>query len=241
VRDAAVVVWHDVECGGYGEDLPLWRELADASGGPVLDVGAGTGRVSIDLARRGHEVVALDREPELLAALRRRADGLPVATVCADARAFSIPRRRFPLVLVPMQTLQLMGGRGGRGAFLRCARAHMAEGGLLAVALAEALDGVDEERCAPPLPDVRTVDGVVYASHPVGLREEEDRVAIQRIRETIAPSGRRTAADDVVVLDRLDARTLAAEAHPLGFTALPERAIPETEEYVGSTVVMLRA
>ena len=53
-------LWHDLECGGYREDLPAWRALAAATGGPVLDVGAGTGRVSLDLAAHGVDVVALD-------------------------------------------------------------------------------------------------------------------------------------------------------------------------------------
>ena len=55
-------IWHDLECGAYAEDLPLWRSLASTYGDPVLDVGAGTGRVALDLARRGHRVTALDRE-----------------------------------------------------------------------------------------------------------------------------------------------------------------------------------
>ena len=55
-RQPMSVIWHDLECGGYREDLPLWRALADRAGGPVLDVGAGTGRVALDLARAGHEV-----------------------------------------------------------------------------------------------------------------------------------------------------------------------------------------
>ncbi len=54
------IVWHDVECGSYYVDLPFWRELAAAEAGPILDVGAGTGRVALDLAAHGHEVVALD-------------------------------------------------------------------------------------------------------------------------------------------------------------------------------------
>src|SRR3954468_22686691 len=118
------VLWHDLECGGYDLDLPLWCELASAIAGPVLDVGPGTGRVSLHLARRGIPVVALDADASLLAALERRAAGLPVQTVVSDARQFTL-RRRFALVLVPMQTLQLLGGAAGRAAFLRCARAHL--------------------------------------------------------------------------------------------------------------------
>ena len=58
----------------------------------MLDVGAGTGRVTLDLARRGHEVVALDAEAPLLAALRERAGGLLVETVHADARELDVER-----------------------------------------------------------------------------------------------------------------------------------------------------
>ena len=60
------VIWHDLECGAYTEDLPVWRALAARHGGPVLDVGAGTGRVTLDLARAGHAVTALDTDPALL-------------------------------------------------------------------------------------------------------------------------------------------------------------------------------
>src|SRR3954462_9327880 len=113
------VLWHDLECSAYEEDLPVWRALAGAAPGPPLDVGAGTGRVSLDLATQGVAVVALDADASLLETLAHRAAGLPVETVVADARDFVL-RRRFPLVLVPMQTLQLLGGRSGRAAFLRC-------------------------------------------------------------------------------------------------------------------------
>ena len=68
------MIWHDVECGSYAADLPLWRELAAAAGGPVLDVGAGTGRVSVDLHRRGYDVHALDVDPALLANVNHPAD-----------------------------------------------------------------------------------------------------------------------------------------------------------------------
>ena len=44
------VAWHEVENGSYDADLFLWRQLADTANGPVLDLGAGTGRVAADLA-----------------------------------------------------------------------------------------------------------------------------------------------------------------------------------------------
>jgi SAM-dependent methyltransferase len=233
------VIWHDIECGGYDLDLPLWRELADAEGSPILDVGAGTGRVTLDLARRGHEVVSLDLSAELLDALKERAAGLAVSTVAADARDFAIGRR-FPLVLVPMQTVQLLGGADGRARFLRCARAHLAPGGLLAVALADALECFDEEHDLPPPPDFREVAGVVYASRPVRVRDLGGRAAIDRVREIVGVDGTLTTLDNVVELDRLEPDVLEDEAVALGYRAEPPRYIEQTLEYVGSTVVMLR-
>jgi SAM-dependent methyltransferase len=237
----AEVVWHDVECGAYGEDLPLWRELASAAGdGPILDVGAGTGRVALHLAGRGHTVVALDRSAVLLAALRERAARLPVETVEADARAFDLGGRRFALVLVPMQTVQLLGGREGRAAFLRRAAAHLAPGGLVAIAIADALEAFEEGDAVPLLPDLREIDGVVYSSRPVAVRMEPGGAAIHRVRETVDRAGRRTEAGDVIVLDEVDAATLEAEGAAHGLRAERARRIPATDDYVGSTVVMLR-
>jgi SAM-dependent methyltransferase len=233
------VIWHDIECGGYDLDLPLWRELADAEGAPILDVGAGTGRVTLDLARRGQEVVALDLSAELLDALKERAAGLAVSTVAADAREFALGRR-FPLILVPMQTLQLLGGEEGRARFLQCARAHLAPGGLIAVALADALECFDEEHDLPPPPDFREVAGVVYASRPVRVRDLGGRAAIDRVREIVGVDGTLTTLDNVVELDRLEPEVLEDEAVALGFRAEPPRYIEQTLEYVGSTVVMLR-
>ena len=233
------VLWHDLECGGYDLDLPLWRELADREGSPVLDVGAGTGRVALDLARRGHEVVAVDHDPVLLDALADRGAGLAVSVVAADARAFDLGRR-FPLVIVPMQTLQLLGGAEGRARSLARVREHLTPGGLLAVALADALECFDEEHDQPPRPDLREVGGVVYASRPVRVRDLGDRAAIDRVRQIVAIDGTLTTLDNVVELDRLAPEELEEEAVAFGLRAEPQRRIPQTLEYVGSTVVMLR-
>jgi SAM-dependent methyltransferase len=231
-------LWHDLECADYREDLPLWRSLAAQSDGPVLDVGAGTGRVTLDLARHGAAVVALDVEAALLAALRHRAARLSVETVVADAREMQL-NRRFALVLVPMQTLQLLGGPEGRAAFLRRALAHLEPGGIVAAAVADAMDCFDEQHDLLPPPDALEIGDVVYASQLLDVVDDEGRAAIRRRREIIGPGERRHAEDVVVRLDRVSADAVAAEAAELGFRVEPQRQIPETERYLGSTVVVL--
>ena len=233
-------LWHDLECGAYREDLPLWRALAGEAGGAVLDVGAGTGRVTLDLAAGGVAVVALDADTALLEALEHRAAGLSVETVLADAREFALGRR-FSLVLVPMQTLQLLGGSCGRAAFLRRALDHLEPGGQLAAALADALDCFDEEHDMPPPADACEIGGVRYASQLVAVEDEGGRAAIHRLREIIGPGERYESQDVVVHMDRVSAHEVAAEAGELGFLNEPHLFVPQTEEYLGSTVVVLRA
>jgi SAM-dependent methyltransferase len=239
------VLWHDLECGRYAQDLPLWRELAAEARGPVLELGAGSGRVSLELARAGHDVTALDLDPLLLAALAERAAaaGLTVETVRADARDFApaLAPRRFALMLAPMQTIQLLGGADGRAGLLRAARACLRPGGLLACALADALEGFDAEHTEPPPPDVLERDGWVYASHPVAVRPDAEGTTIERIRQTVAPDGARTAEGDAVRLDKLDAATLEAEGVALGLHAAGRRFVEMTDEHVGSEVVLLHA
>src|SRR5436190_11857261 len=230
------VMWHDLECGGYVEDLALWRELA--GDGPVLDLGCGTGRVALDLAQHDIPVVGLDVDEILLAELRRRAGGLPIETVRADARNFDLGRR-FPVILAPMQTVQLLGGAAGRAGFLRCAKAHLEPGGIFAIAVADDIQTFDEVEEALPLPDVREDGGTVYFSQPVSVTDQGDRFEIHFVREIIDAAGGRTSGRNVIHLDRLDAERLEAEA--AGFTVLERRTVPATDAYVGSVVVMLRA
>jgi SAM-dependent methyltransferase len=240
--EAEVVVWHDLECGGYGADLPLWRELTADADGAVLDLGAGTGRVALDLARRGCEVVALDRDADLLAALRARAraEDLDVATLCADARAFDAGRS-FALCLVPMQTIQLLGGSEQRARCLECVRAHLVAGGRFAAALADPLEGFVGDVISLPLPDMGEHDGWVYSSQPVALHREDGATVIERNRQRVAPNGERIEATDLVRLDDLDAAQLEREAGAHALRVLPRRRVAATEEHVGSEVVVLEA
>jgi len=235
------VIWHDLECGSYAQDIPFWRSLADRFGDPVLDVGAGTGRITLDLARNGYRVTALDSDAELLAELARRGAEFELDTVVADARQFELGRR-FALCVVPMQTIQLLGGRAGRISFLRCAGRHLARDGVVAIAIAETLELYEIQDGVPgPLPDIREQDGIVYSSLPTAVRAVGDQFVLERRRETIAADGRRSVAQDVIHLDRLSADQLELEAREAGLGDAAAATIPATSDHVGSTVVMLSA
>jgi SAM-dependent methyltransferase len=234
-----VTVWHDVECGRYTADLPLWRSLAAAERGPVLDVGAGTGRVALELAGAGHEVWALDREPELLDALAARAAArrLSVRTVVADARAFALGRR-FGLIIVPMQTVQLLPERSG---FLAAARDHLAAGGLLALAISARLEAFDGAGALLPAPDVGEAGGWRFESQPTAVRLGPRVVRIERVRRSIPPGGAPVEErDDVIDLAHVDVAGLEGEGRAAGLVPEPARHIAPTEEHVGSEVVLLR-
>jgi hypothetical protein len=140
-----------------------------------------------------------------------------------------------------MQTLQLLSGRDGRAAFLRRALAHLAPGGLVAAAVADALDCFDDEHVLPPPPDARDIGDVRYASRLLGVADEGGRAALHRRREVIGPGERYRCRDTIVRLDRVSADEIAAEGRALGYRNEPHRFVPETERYLGATVVVLRA
>lgn len=237
-----VVIWHDVECGTYTADLALWRELASEAPGAVLDVGAGTGRVALDLAAAGFEVVALDREPVLLAALSRRAGdrGLDVATVCADAAGFALDRD-FGLVLVPMQTIQLLPDAGARSGFWASARRHLRAAGRVAVALAPGIEPFEPALVRLPDPDVGEHDGRRYESQPVAVRRSGDFLELERRRYTVAVGGARTSERDVIRLAEVDSALIEREGARAGLEPEPRRHVPETDRHVASEVVVLHA
>lgn len=128
-------------------DVAFYREMAGEHGSPVLELGVGTGRVALALAKDGHEVVGLERMPPMLEKLRARLAKEPrelrdrVQLVRGDMRKFRIaPRgerkttssapRRFPLVIAPFNVLMHLYAREELEQMLACVRAHLAPRGV---------------------------------------------------------------------------------------------------------------
>jgi SAM-dependent methyltransferase len=130
--DAAL---YDYEYRRRRADVTFYRQLAAMrSAHRVLELGAGSGRVTIPLARDGRHVVALDRSPTMLDRLRNRVARLPAAVagritpVAGDLRTFSVDGR-FPLIIAAFNVLEHLYTRGEVTACLQRIAAHLAPGG----------------------------------------------------------------------------------------------------------------
>ncbi len=115
--------WENAQTLGR-RDVAFWRRVASAARGPVLELGCGTGRVSLPLARAGIRLVGIDRSAPMLDRAVRRAGGLrrtrvrtrtplskpesrtPPRFVRGDIRTLPFEARAFAMVLAPYGILQ---------------------------------------------------------------------------------------------------------------------------------------
>jgi len=117
-------------------DVDFFVEAARESGGSVLEVGCGTGRVLIPTARAGIEITGLDLSPHMLAVCRERLRAEPqevqsrVRLVEGDMRQFELDRT-FQLVTLPFRPFQHLTTVEEQLACLGCLRRHLAESGKL--------------------------------------------------------------------------------------------------------------
>lgn len=169
MTDATEASRYLLEHAHYTEDLALWRAVAAAAAGPVLDLGAAGGRVALALAREGVQVVALDADPRMLGALEARLADEPadvasrVSTRCADMRSFVL-ETPVSAALAAMNTLQVLLTPEDQLACLERVRTALGAGGEFWFDVA-----------MPDVVDVQSSIGVVragdvYADPATGIR-----------------------------------------------------------------------
>jgi SAM-dependent methyltransferase len=118
------------------EDLPFWLELASRAGGPILELGCGTGRVLIPLAQAGYHTIGLDNDPAMLKFLQShlRPDiQYSPELIEADISEFYLARQ-FPLIILPCNTISTLSNEQ-RVLCLGCVRRHLDKGGIFAISL----------------------------------------------------------------------------------------------------------
>jgi SAM-dependent methyltransferase len=133
-QDAALYDW---EYRRRRDDVRFYRTLADERGGPVLDLGCGTGRLMVPLLHDGHVVVGIDRTLAMLDRARTRIARLQPALrrrallMRGDLGAFAV-RRRFRFAVAAFHTIQHLETDEELRRFFRRAAGALLPGGWLA-------------------------------------------------------------------------------------------------------------
>jgi SAM-dependent methyltransferase len=118
-------------------DLPFYLDLAKQSGGPVLEIACGTGRILLEIARTGIAIEGVDNSPAMLrmlkASLEREAPDVRnrVSIHQGDMRSFRL-KKKYPLAIIPFRPMQHMHTVEDQVAALKRAAAHLRDNGRLA-------------------------------------------------------------------------------------------------------------
>lgn len=130
--------WADFYDGIYAgrtEDIPFYIEEIEKAGRSVLELGCGTGRVAIPMAKAGLDVTGLDASPTMLRKLREnreRAGTLrgPLRLIQGNMRKFAL-ERKFDAVIIPARSFQMLLTPRAQRECLRAAHANLSPNGVL--------------------------------------------------------------------------------------------------------------
>lgn len=145
------------------DDIAFYRAKAREIGGSVLELGCGTGRVTLPLAEDGREVWGLDLSETMLAQLREKLERLPAAVptrlhiVHGDMANFELGRK-FDLIIAPFRAFQALAEKSDQKQCLKCIKAHLSENGWFVMHVFKPKMIFDESWVQPEAFDWEVVD-----------------------------------------------------------------------------------
>ena len=205
------------------EDIPFWLRLAAQTGDPILELGCGTGRVLIPLARARFRCIGLDHDLAMLRYLEANLDpSIPVrpGLISADISRFSL-RERFSLTILPCNTFSTLTTEQRLGC-LSCVRRHLVPGGMFVVVLPNPqiwhqLPAYSEVEYEEEFILPHTGDPVqVYSS----WQRKRKTVAITWIYDQLFPNGTVQRVTMQAVHYRIPVKTYLEEIQAAGFELL---------------------
>lgn len=199
--------FYDLDTEDSNDDLTFWEQLAHRTGGPVLEIGCGTGRVLVPLAKAGCSVVGVDLSPGMLAIAMEKVEiarlGKRVELIQADGLELSLGQR-FPLALVALNSFGHFAKAGEPQRLLDRLRAHLEPGGIVALDLTNPTPGAFGATDSTVIHDY-TRDGPTPGWQTVKLRSQwrsyvDQRLDVSCIYDEVGPAGevRRTLAGYVL-------------------------------------------
>lgn len=153
---------YDLDLAQDPGDLDLYLALAGRTGGPILELATGTGRLAVPMAEHGYLVTGVDIDPAMLARAQARADATRgdamggLRFVIGDARSVRLPDAgRYQLAFLALNSLFIMGTRADQQAVVTTLATHLAPGGLAVI-----------DVWLPDADDLARYDGRVMLEYP---------------------------------------------------------------------------
>lgn len=135
-----VAMFYDIEHADLVDDIHFYVEEAEKTGGPALELAAGTGRVTLEMAEAGFDIAGLEISKAMLDVARRKSEGLPeevqnrITWVQGDMRDFDLGRK-FTLIFIPFHSFQQLTTRKDQERCLACVTNHLTENGTFVLSL----------------------------------------------------------------------------------------------------------
>jgi SAM-dependent methyltransferase len=191
----AIARYYEAENQAFTDDLGLYTDLAAEYGGPVLEVGSGTGRVLFHLAQAGYEVLGVDVSAPMLAVAERKLKTLPhlqnkIRLVQADILSYQ-DSQKYPLILLSYNALMHFPEADQQVHLLQTLGALLSPGGAIVIDLpnageayaAEDIGGIVLERVF-----VEPVSGNLVMQQSVSqINRAEQRLKVTWIYDEIGP------------------------------------------------------
>lgn len=136
---AVLARYYDLDLEDDPGDLDLYLALADRADGPILELGAGSGRLAVPLARAGHQVTAVDVDPAMLDRARERAAEAAIPAGALELVEGDLLDLRLPdagsygFAYIALNSILLLATRDAQRRALQVMAEHLAPGGIAVV------------------------------------------------------------------------------------------------------------
>jgi len=134
-------------------DIPFYIDYAAKQNGEILELGCGTGRVAIALAKQGFRVTGLDLSEQMLEVFRQKLEAQPelknkISIIHGNMACFSFDHK-FSLIIAPFRAFQALTDDKDIEMSLNCIKNHLTDNGLFIVNVFNPRTVMDESWCYP--------------------------------------------------------------------------------------------